>query len=95
MTTMFSPSARITVPSDVLIQDLEGEAVLLNIASGCYFGLDAMGHSMWLALVETKSVEEAVQRLLNEFEVHKDQLEQDLQDLLSKLVDHGLLEVHP
>ncbi len=95
MTTMFPLSARVSVPADVLIQDLQGEAVLLNIASGCYFGLDATGHSMWLALVETKSIEEAARRLLAEFDVTETQLQQDLQDLLARLVDHGLLEVHP
>ncbi len=94
MTTLFPASTRVSVPSDVLIQDLQGEAVLLNIASGCYFGLDATGYSMWLALVETKSIEEASRRLLNEFDVTEAQLQQDLQELLGKLVDHGLLQVH-
>ena len=82
MTTLFPPSVCVSVPPDVLIQDLEGEAVLLNIASGCYFGLDTTGYAMWLALVEAGSLEHAAARLMNEFDVTAGQLQQDLQDLL-------------
>jgi hypothetical protein len=36
------------VPSpEVLVQELEGEAVLLNLASERYFGLDDVGTRIW------------------------------------------------
>ena len=31
------------VAPDVLVQELEGEAVLLNVKNGQYYGLDAVG----------------------------------------------------
>lgn len=93
MKTLLTPNSRVQVPPDVLVQDLQGEAVLLNVASGCYFGLDAVGHRMWQALVQTATVEEACQQLVAEYDAPAERVSQDLQELLGKLVDHGLLEV--
>ena len=37
----------ITISPDVAFRDLDGEAVLLNLATGTYFGLNEMGTRMW------------------------------------------------
>ena len=87
------PEGKIVVPKGVLIQELDGEMVLLNAAKGEYFGLDAMGHRFWVALVEGDCIGEAFQRLLEEYEVESDQLEQDLSALVQALTDHGLLQI--
>jgi hypothetical protein len=34
------------VPDDVLFRDLDGEAVILNLRTGTYFGLDELGTRM-------------------------------------------------
>ena len=58
-----------------------------------HFGLDAMGHRFWVALVESESVAEASRILLEEYEVAPDQLEHDLSALMRTLIDHGLLKM--
>ncbi len=87
------PFARVSSPEGVLIRELDGEAVLLNLNSEAYFGLDEVGTRMWNALTTSKSVQAAYETLLGEFEVEADRLHTDLQDLVTQLVDHGLLEV--
>ncbi len=87
------PEGRVAISSDVMIQELDGEMVLLNAAKGEYFGLDAMGHRFWMALVESGSVGEASRKLLAEYEVEPDQLEHDLSALVRTLSEHGLLEI--
>jgi hypothetical protein len=89
----FSSSKRITVPADVLVQDLGGEAVLLNLAGGRYFGLDEVGTRMWQVLTSSESVQAAYESLLSEYEVPPERLQQDLKELLDKLVAHGLVLV--
>ena len=37
----------ITISPDVVFRDLDGEAVLLNLALGIYFGLNEVGTRMW------------------------------------------------
>jgi hypothetical protein len=85
--------ARVSVPPDVLISELAGESVILNLKSECYFGLDQVGTRMWTALTTSESIQAAYDGLLAEYDVSEGQLKQDLTELLSKLLDRGLLEV--
>ena len=84
---------KISVLQDVLVQDLGGESVLLNLQSEQYFGLDDVGTQMWQVLTETESIQAAYDLLLAEYQVEPEQLHQDLQDLIEQLVNHGLVEV--
>ncbi len=84
---------RTLVPPDVLVQELQGESVLLNVQSGRYFGLDEVGTRMWAVLSSAESLRAARDVLLAEYEVDAQQLEQDLRSLVEKLVEHGLMEV--
>jgi hypothetical protein len=84
---------RISVAPDVLVQELDGESVLLNLQSGRYFGLDQVGNRMWQVLTTAPSVETAYEVLLAEYDVDGDQLRRDLLELADKLVEHGLVAV--
>jgi hypothetical protein len=86
-------TARLQPSPDVLLQELDGEAVLLNLQSGKYFGLNAVGLRMWQLLVASASVEAACAQLAGEFDVDAQVLRDDLQRLLSELIDHRLLMV--
>src|SRR5262249_21254157 len=90
---MISFTQRASVPSDVLMQELQGEAVLLNVNSGRYFGLDEVGTRMWAAVTNADSIETAYKCLLAEYDVESDRLRVDLHNLLEKLVEHGLVEI--
>lgn len=85
--------SKLRVPGDVLIQELQGEAVILNLATGCYFGLDQMGYSIWKTLVESPSISAAQESLLQEYDVSAEQLHRDVHELVAKLIEHQLLEV--
>lgn len=86
-------SKKIIVPDQVLVQTVDDEAVLLNLATERYFGLDPVGARMWAVLSGAASVQEALDTLLAEYEVDPQTLAHDLQALLEKLVEHGLLEL--
>ena len=86
-------SARLSTPSDVLVSELAGESVILNLKSECYFGLDEMGTRMWSALTTSESIQAAYDGLLAEYAVDEKELRHDLSELIEKLVDQGLLEV--
>jgi len=75
------------------VRQIEGESVLLNLQSEQYFGLDEVGTRMWVALTSANSIQEAYETLLGEYEVDAEKLRQDLQGLLEKLVEKGLIEV--
>jgi hypothetical protein len=87
-------TSRVSVPPDVLVQDLQGESVILNVESGRYFGLDEVGTRMWAVLTTAKSLQAACDALAGEYEVERERLERDLLALVEKLVEHQLVEVH-
>jgi hypothetical protein len=90
--TSYSKS-RIRVPPDVLVSDVGGESVFLNLKTESYFGLDDVGTRMWKVLTENGTVESAYQELLTEYDIDEAQLSNDLNELVQKLVDNGLVEV--
>jgi hypothetical protein len=88
----FTFASRVTAPEDVLVRELEGESVLLNLANNQYYGLDAVGTGMWRALTTTGSVQEAYDTLLTEYDVAPEALRRDLGELIEKLMAQGLLK---
>ncbi len=84
-------TARVSVPENVLLQELQGEMVFLNLESENYLGLDEVGTSMWKAIVESPSIEAAYTRLLDEYDVEAERLRADLGKLIEDLVTHGLV----
>jgi Coenzyme PQQ synthesis protein D (PqqD) len=86
-------SSRVSVPSDVLISEVRGESVLLNLKNERYFGLDDVGTRIWKALIASDSIQAAYEILLAEYDVDANRLRQDLDDLIQKLIEQGLVEV--
>lgn len=85
-------TTRVSVPAEVLFRQIEGESVLLNLQNERYFGLDEVGTRMWTLLTTSDSIQAAYDALLGEYEVDAELLRRNLQDLLAKLVENGLLE---
>lgn len=88
-----SHTAKVLAPAGVLVRELDGESVLLNLNSESYFGLDEVGTRMWAVLTASDSIQAAYESLLAEYEVEPEKLYQDLDNLIEKLVAHGLAEV--
>lgn len=82
---------RTTPADDVLVQMLDGEAVLLNLNTESYFGLDEVGARMWTLLTESDSIQTAYEALLEEYDVTPEQLRADLAALIDRLVEQGLI----
>lgn len=92
---MIEATKRVVVPPHVLIRHLDGESVLLNLESERYFGLDATGTRMWELVTTEPSIARAFDKLLSEFDVEPEALRNHLTELLSGLVENGLLQVQP
>src|SRR5260370_2867313 len=88
---MVSLDDRVSVPTHVLVRFLDKESVLLNIETERYFGLDEIGTRMWQLATAASKIEIAFQQLLDEYDVDPGLLRANLTDLLSQLVDNGLL----
>jgi hypothetical protein len=86
-----SLTQRATVADNVLFRVIGNEAVLLNLKTEQYLGLDPVGTRMWTLLNESRSVQEAYEFLLKEYDVDADRLLTDMEEFIAKLVAQGLL----
>ena len=89
----FSFSDRLRLPQAVLISGLQDESVILNLDSERYFGLDDVGTRMFSVLITSPSIEKAFELLLEEYQVDREVLRQDLISIVDQLLAQGLLEV--
>ena len=90
-----SLSDSMVIREEVVFRELGGEAVLLNLKTGAYFGLDPVGTRVWQLLVEHGSVAQVMDLLLGEYDVDRERLEHDLLELCGELCATGLGDVVP
>ncbi len=83
---------RVTVPDGVIARELDGETVLLNLDTGIYFGLDAVGTDMWRAIQDTGSVEGALRTIEAQYDADPAVLRRDLLRLVNRMLTQGLLQ---
>lgn len=88
-----SLKSAVRINDDVVFSDLKGEVVLLNLKTGIYFGLDPVGTRAWHLIQEHGRLEPVKDVMLQEYQVSEDRLGEDLQDLVTRLVENGLVEV--
>ena len=87
--------SKVRVPPDVLMQEIDGESVLLDLRTETYFGLDEVGTLLFRTLKEQGTLAAAVGAGLAAFEVEREELTRDLLALVEDLVAQGLLVVEP
>ena len=81
----------IRIPDDVLSSEVGDDIVLLNLASGNYFGLGGVAARMWNLLVTQASTDDIVNTIVREYEVDYDRAREDLTALMRELAEEGLL----
>ncbi len=86
-------TAKVTPRQGVMFQQLQEEAVLLNLDSGLYFGLDPIGTRIWNLLAEGRSLPQIVSTIMAEYQVEIEQCTTDLLKLLGDLEAQGLIAV--
>lgn len=73
--------------------DMGEETVILNLKTGVYHSLNAVGTRIWSLLQEAKTANDILDVIVNEYEVERDCCERDLLMLLQELANEKLIEV--
>jgi hypothetical protein len=82
----------VAVQRDHAACSLGDEAVVLDLASGVYFGLNEVAAFVFELLREPHSDAELLDAVVEEYDVARDQAESDLRELLDAMVGHRLVE---
>jgi len=93
MVNAISKHSVVSVVDDLVSADLDGEAVILNLKSGIYYGLDDVGARVWSLIQKPSSVSDIRDVILEEYEVEPDRCERDVLSLLQALAVQGLLKI--
>jgi len=81
----------INIAPDVIFREIGGEAVILNLKTERYLGLDEVGTRIWKVLQASGSVESTFKTLLEEYDVEPSHLERDLNEFIDQLIENGLV----
>lgn len=81
----------LTRSDEVLFQEVGGEAVLLDLASEQYFGLDPVGTRIWDLLDGQTALDQVHATLCAEYEADPQRIGDDLLVLARALADAGLV----
>ena len=82
---------RVVPKSDVIFRALGAEAVVLNLESGTYFGLNSVGTRIWL-LLEQHDLASTCEQLETEYDAPRERIESDVLALVDSLEGKGLVE---
>jgi hypothetical protein len=90
---MVSLGATVVAAADQVSADLDGEAAILNLRNGVYYGLNPVGARVWELVQEPGTVAALCDRLMEEFDVERGRCEEEVLALLTDLEGAGLIEV--
>jgi hypothetical protein len=72
---------------------VDGEAVVLDLEGGVYYGLNPAGARIWSLVQAPQRVRQVEAVLLDEYEVEPEQCRREMLALLEDLLRHGLIQV--
>lgn len=75
----------------VMVQEVEGQTVLLDIASGEYFSLNKVGGRVWELCDGTRTVADMVEVICAEYDAPETTVLSDACELLEGLAGEGLV----
>ena len=78
--------------TEQLSGDLGGEAVILSLKTGKYYGLNALGVRIWELLQTPHSTEAIEAAILSEFDVEADECSMEVRSFIDLLKSEGLIE---
>lgn len=87
------PDATVVAAPQQVSALLGDEVVILQVDDGVYYGLGAVGRTVWDLLRQPRSVREMRDLLLDEYEVEPARCEHDLLALLHELAARRLIEI--
>jgi hypothetical protein len=85
----------LTPSPDVIVRELGRESVVLDLSSGRYFGLNAVGTRVWQLIQQGEAVDGLIRTLTDEYDAEAGDIERDVLALLEDLKTRGLVVEPP
>ena len=79
--------------NDIDTTDLNGEIVMMDLENGRYFSLNGVGSRIWEIIEEPIGINKIVDCLLEEYDVNRNECEENVLEFLGKLDDANIISV--
>jgi hypothetical protein len=79
------------IPSAVILQIVDDEALLFNSDNGLFFTINEVGNVMWEVMNDHTILESVLSELTEIFDVSAEQLSSDLMGFTQSLAEQGLI----
>lgn len=93
--TDLSLDDRLAPAEQVIVRELSGESVILDLKSGSYFGLNGVGTRAWMLMAQGASLRDVNAALTDEYDAPATVIQQELLRFAGELCDHGLCHITP
>ena len=77
--------------NDIDTTDLNGEIVMMDLEKGRYFSLNGVGSRIWAIIEEPIGINKIVDCLLEEYDVNRNECEENVLEFLGKLDDANII----
>lgn len=88
----FTLDDTIVASSQQVSADLSGEAVILSLPQGVYFGVDGVAARIWALVQKPARLSTVAETLVAEFDVTAEQCARDVLAFASQLAEQGLVD---
>lgn len=79
--------------AEIIQSKIGDEVVMLDMASGFYFGLNSVASVIWQKMEEGISFEALINQLMEEFQVERDLCEKDTRELIDQLLEKNIIRI--
>ena len=79
---------------EIIHSAMDDEVVMMSVDQGLFFGLDKIGAHIWEILETPKTGEEVISLLLSQYDVNRDQCENDTLRFLNNMLDKKVILIH-
>ena len=86
-------SQKISRHSDILSAEIGGEAVMMSIEKGAYFGLNPIATRIWDLIDQPQSIAELIAVISAEYEVSDEQCSADVQEFVADMLARGIAQL--
>jgi hypothetical protein len=83
----------VSVAEGITVADLDGEAIILDINSGQYFGLNKVGAEILSLIKEPRTVDEVIDRIAVQFEADRGRVQDDVLTFIQDMSEAKLVRM--
>lgn len=93
---MTAETTRIERNAEMMVAEMDGDLVMMDVAKGSYFVINPVGGHIWTQLESARTLNELIESVQAAFEIDdKAQIKADVEAFLADLTQNSLIRTVP